>query len=116
MRRTASIGILLALAGCGTTNSIASSIPTPADYVGNPVSGIGGFIADTHTPFRNPNRPQSDAENVKQMTGQPVVISALLPESGNVWPGPFKPDPTLSDVAHSMDSETVPPAKPAKTP
>ena len=116
MRRIASIGFILALAGCGITDKIAgSSFPTPADYVGNPVSGMGVLFVDTHTPVRNPNRPASDAENVKRMTGQTVVAEALLPDVGNVWPGPFKPDPTLSDVARSMDGQPIPP-QPATTP
>lgn len=117
MRRIASIGFILALTGCGMTDDIAgASFPTPADYVGNPVSGMGTLFVDTHTPLRNPNRPNSDAPNVKRMTGQTVVADALLPDTGNVWPAPFKPDPTLSDVAHSMDNQSMPAKPPAKTP
>ena len=116
MRRIASIGFILALAGCGMNDNIAgNSFPTPASYVGNPVSGLPATLADTHTPFRNPNRPQSDAPNVKQITGQSVVADALVPDTGNVWPGPFKPAPSLSDVAKSMDNQSAP-AKPTKAP
>jgi hypothetical protein len=117
MRRIASIGFILALSGCGMTDNLPSaSLGNPAeDYIGSPVSGMGSLFADTHTPFRNPNRPVSDAQNVKRLTGQAVVADALLPDTGNVWPGPFKPAPSLSDVAKTMDAASAP-AKPAKTP
>jgi hypothetical protein len=33
-----------------------------------------------------------------RLRGEPVTITPLLPETGNVWPGPQKPDPTLQEL------------------
>ncbi len=88
MRRIALLGLILsssfALQGCGV--------------VGNPTDGLGGFIADTHTPFRHPNRPEGDAQNMQRAEGQSVTVDPLLTEPGNVWPGPIPPTTTLSDL------------------
>lgn len=84
MRRLLPFGLLLLLPGC--------------DYVGNPLVGFADFISDTLTFHTNPNRPDSDAPNVKRATGVAVVADPLLPEEGHVWPGPLPPTKTLADL------------------
>jgi len=118
MRRIATLGLLLALTGCGAQSYAPTvSMDNPAaDYVGSPFSGAGGFIADTHTPFRHPNTPTAESENMKRAVGQDVTADPLSPDQGNVWPGAVKPSPTLSEVAHSMDGISIHPAKGAVAP
>ena len=57
MRRTALLGLTLLLPAC-------------ENYVGNPLDGFGGFIADTHSFHTNPNRPPGDAPNMLRVEGQ----------------------------------------------
>jgi hypothetical protein len=83
MRHIALISLLL-LAGC--------------DYVGNPGAGFGGFMGDTVSLHTNPNRPIGDAPNMQRVMGSASDAAPLLPESGNVWPGPLPPAKTLSDL------------------
>jgi hypothetical protein len=90
MRRFALLCLVAALPGC--------------DYIGNPYDGFGGFIGDTHSVYRNPNRPVGDSENLRRVTGRGVNIDPLLPEPGNVWPGPTPQDPTLADIERSQNS------------
>ncbi len=85
MRRILLLGLCLAATGCER-------------YAGNPFVGFGGFVSDTHNVVRNPNRPVGNSENIQRVTGLNLESEPLLPESGNVWPGPAKPDPTLNDL------------------
>jgi hypothetical protein len=93
MRRFALLSLTLALpavlSGCG--------------YVDSPFAGFGGFIDDTHTFDLNPNRPVGDSENIRRVTGRDVNVPPLLPEPGNVWPGPPPKDPTLEDIEKSAN-------------
>jgi hypothetical protein len=95
MRRIASLGLLLALAGCG-------------QYVGSPFAGFGGFIADTHNISRSPNRPAGDSDNMRRVEGQPATSEPLVPEPGNVWPGPLPPDKTLADIERDTNGTLKP--------
>jgi hypothetical protein len=80
MMATASLPVFLMTAGC---------------------SGLGHFVADTETlPGQNPNAATGVSENVQRAHGHEPVTEAMLPEPGNVWPGPPQPLPTLGDVAH----------------
>jgi hypothetical protein len=76
MRRIALLGLILSsplvLSGCGV--------------VGSPFDGFGGFIADTHTPIRAPNRPAGDSQNIHRVEGESVMPEPLLSATGNVWP------------------------------
>jgi hypothetical protein len=83
MRRIV-LGLTLLLPGCA--------------YVGNPFDGFGGFIGDTHTIRRGVNAPPGDSINMLRARGEEVPESPLLPEGGNIWPGPPPPEPTLSDL------------------
>jgi len=65
-------------------------------------SGLGKFFGDTITlPGANPNLPSGLSENVERSRGQKVEAGPILPEPGNVWPGPPQPLPTLSDVSRN---------------
>lgn len=84
------IGLIL-LAGCA--------------YVGDPTAGFGGFMSDTVSMQANPNMPAGEAPNMERVMGKTATVQPLLPEPGNVWPGPLPPAKTLSDLQH----EAAPP-------
>lgn len=98
MHRFASLGLLLAMTGC-------------AQYVSSPFDGFGGFIGDTHNIYRNPNRPPGDSDNMRRVLGQPAVSDPLLPEPGNVWPGPPPPEKTLQDIERSNGDDMLRPGE-----
>jgi hypothetical protein len=83
MRHIALISLIL-LAGC--------------DYVGNPTAGFGGFFGDTASLHTDPNRPVGNAPNMQRVLGEPSDVAPLLPEPGNVWPGPLPPAKTMADL------------------
>ncbi len=81
MRRSALLGTLLLLSGC---------------------SGLGHFFQDTvRVPGQNPNATTGVSENLLRSRGEKPSEDAILPQDGNVWPGPPQPLPTLSDVTRS---------------
>lgn len=79
MRRTLLLGTVLLLGGC---------------------SGLGHFLADTGTlPGANPNSTTGVSENLRRARGEKPDEAAIVPQAGDVWPGPPQPLPTLGDVA-----------------
>jgi hypothetical protein len=102
MRRIALLGLLALLPGC--------------QFAGNPGDGFAGFLYDTHLPIWNPNRPPAEVENERIVVGQEVKVEALVPESGEVWPGPPAPLPTLQDVQKLNSLEMLPPPAVPETP
>jgi hypothetical protein len=76
MQRIALISLCIALSGCGFNTW--SNIP--------------------FTTGSNPNLPVSDSENMQRVLGQQVDAPMLVPEPGDVWPGPLPPEPTLQDL------------------
>ncbi len=81
MRRSALLGTLLLLSGC---------------------SGLGHFFQDTaRIPGQNPNATTGVSENLLRSRGERPSEDAILPQQGNVWPGPPQPLPTLSDVSRN---------------
>ena len=65
-------------------------------------SGLGKFFGDTFAlPGMNPNLPYGLSENTDRARGANPVAAPILPESGNIWPGPPQPLPTLSDVSRN---------------
>jgi hypothetical protein len=74
----------------------------PEHYASSPFVGFPGFIADTHTFNRNPNKPPGSQETELESEGKVSQQAVLLPEGGNVWPGPAPLDPTLSDVGRML--------------
>ena len=81
-------------------NSAAAAVALTGcqQYASSPFDGFGGFIQNTHTFATNPNRPPGDAENIQRSEGRDVSADPLLPEPGNIWPGPPQPQPTLEDI------------------
>ena len=76
MRRIASLSFVLALTGCGYNT-----------WWNPPFTG--GY---------NPNKRQVDAVNMARVTGSQTDVEPLTVQSGNIWPGPLPPTPTLQDV------------------
>jgi hypothetical protein len=84
-------------------------------YASSPLVGFGGYVADTHTFDRNPNLPPGRDENTLYSEGRNVALDPLLPEGGNVWPGPPPPIPTLNDIEKQQsqfDQQGNPPVQP----
>jgi hypothetical protein len=102
MRRIALLGLLSLLPGC--------------QFAANPTVGFGGFIADTHTWNLNANRPVAVTEDERLAVGETVKVDPLVPEGGEVWPGPPAPIPTLQDVQKLNDLENLPPPAIPETP
>jgi hypothetical protein len=102
------LGLTLLLPGCAN------------NMFGSPFVGFGGFIADTHSISRNPNQPKGDSTNMQRVQGTEASTSPLLPEPGNVWPGPPPPEPTLEAPSPYPGSSTPPgsvaPMQPPQTP
>lgn len=76
MRRIALFCLCLAVSGCGYNTWW------------NPPFGSG----------TNPNMPVGDSENMRRVAGQQVVVPALTPEPGDIWPGAVVQAPTLEDL------------------
>jgi hypothetical protein len=87
------LGLTLLLPGCAN------------NMFGSPFVGFGGFIADTHSINRNPNQPKGDSTNMQRVQGTEASTAPLLPEPGNVWPGPPPPEPTLEDIEKMQNTE-----------
>jgi hypothetical protein len=62
-------------------------------------TGTGVFLDHTMTFWgENPNTPAGNSEMFQHLRGEPVAITPLVPEPGNIWPGPQKPDPSLQEI------------------
>ncbi len=105
MRRIAILGLVLLLPACESWDTGIH------DFVASPFVGFGGAVGDAITFHRNPNQPPIDSDNISRARGIPVDTAPLLPEPGNVWPGPPRPEPTLQDVERLQNQ-----AEPAATP
>lgn len=77
MRKTLAIGAVLFLSGCVSERH---------------------FTTDTLWPFGNPNAPSATSEMAQRALGHEPGVTPLVPQPGNVWPGPVQPMPTLSQV------------------
>ncbi|TWB10301.1 hypothetical protein [Gluconacetobacter diazotrophicus] len=63
-------------------------------------AGFGKLMADDATfPGANPNMPVGDAENLRRARGEAASDQPILPQGGNMWPGPPAPLPTLGDAS-----------------
>jgi hypothetical protein len=89
MRRIALLLVPTLLAGCGS-------------YVGNPTDGMGGLLGNTFSLGSNPNRPIVESPNARRVMGAAEDVEPLVPEPGNVWPGPLPPARTMSDMQREM--------------
>lgn len=62
-------------------------------------SGFGKYISDTATlPRENPNAPSGVDLNMRRIHGYSTAETSILPQGGDIWPGPPAPLPTLEDV------------------
>lgn len=78
MRKVALAGVCLILSGC---------------------SGFGKYISDTATlPGENPNAPAGSDLTMRRVKGYRSGEPPILPQAGDIWPGPPAPLPTLEDV------------------
>ncbi|MCW3476011.1 hypothetical protein [Limobrevibacterium gyesilva] len=105
MRRMALLGSILLLSAC----------ESPSSYVGNPLSGFGGFVSNTTSLRLNPNGPTGPSDNMRRVRGEEFTTEPLLPEAGNIWPGPPPPEPTLMDLQRQQ-MEPLPPVTPPEQP
>jgi len=87
MRRFALLCLALMLAGCGYQT-----------WWNVPFTGGG----------RQPYAPTGDAENLLRAKGEPVEVTPLNPQAGDVWPGPLPPTPTLQELEQSGALQTGP--------
>lgn len=79
MRKAALLGVCLIMSGC---------------------AGFEKTMSDTMTlPGENPNAPTGSDLNMRRVQGQAAKEVPILPQGGNIWPGPPDPLPTLEDVA-----------------
>jgi hypothetical protein len=72
-------------------------------------AGFDDFLSNTFSYGTNPNAPIGDSENMRRVRGQEVSTEPLLPQSGNVWPGPVQAPPTLQDLEQQTNQGQPPP-------
>ncbi len=83
-------------------SALLGTMALPAALFLGGCSGLGEFFGDTITlPGVNPNLPYGLNETSERAEGHAPGITPILPQQGNIWPGPPQPLPTLADVAHS---------------
>jgi hypothetical protein len=87
---------------------LAIPLSACATHVGNPADGLGGFLGNVFSWRGNSNRPAVDSPNARRVMGATEDAEPLLPEAGNVWPGPLPPARTMSDLQRDM-SMPLPP-------
>ncbi len=68
---------------------------------------LSGCISERHFlrdswPFGNPNAPVTTSETAQRALGKVAVVAPIVPQLGDVWPGPVTPVPTLGDMQHDM--------------
>jgi len=56
------------------------------------------FAADTLWPFGDPNAPPATSETAQRALGHDPAVKPIVSQAGDVWPGPVKPMPTLSEI------------------
>ncbi len=66
-------------------------------------AGVGNYLGSVANPFSVPNASTADTLNMQRARGTHVVVQPISPEAGNVWPGPAKPVPTLSQMQKNID-------------
>jgi hypothetical protein len=93
-----------------------ASLVSACSFAGSPFDGFGGFIGDTHSVYRDPNRPVGNSETMLRVTGREVTVPPLEPEAGNIWPGPQPPEPTLEDIERQQNTTAPTPGGPGPAP
>ncbi len=95
---------------------VSDTFDGAGNMVGNPVAGMGNFLGDTISFTANPNRPLTDSPNVQRVMGKGYEPEPLLPEPGNVWPGPLPDAKTLAELQKEGTLGGAPDPMPAQTP
>ena len=88
------------------TVALAGGLGGCQRYAGNPLRGFGPFIAQTNTTSRADAKPPGGDETMLHAQGYSSPdVGPLLPEPGNVWPGPVPPEKSLSDIERQQNEE-----------
>ncbi len=77
--------------------------------------GFDDFFHNTHTLRATPNAPLGESETMLNARGVITEEAPLQPEPGNIWPGPIKPIPTLSEL-EQQENEGMKKLRPMETP
>lgn len=86
MRRMASFALLLTLAGCGYPSAMSLPFSTGS----------------------NPYAPKGNSETMRRVRGEPISVTPLQSQAGDVWPGPLPPTPTLEDLEKQSNLPPLP--------
>ena len=60
----------------------------------------------------DPYAPSGDAENMRRARGQAIAVQPLSPATGNLWPGPIQPTPSLADLVKQENGGHLPQLRP----
>lgn len=77
LRYGMALGLILLLSGCASERH---------------------FAVDSLWPFGDPNAPRMVSETGERALGKTPQVTPIMPQAGDVWPGPVQPMPTLSDI------------------
>lgn len=84
-------------------SALLGTMTLPAILLLGGCSGLGKFFNDTITlPGMNPNLPYGLSENINRSKGRQPEEAPILPEPGNVWPGPPQPLPSLGQASRQQ--------------
>ncbi|MDD2877525.1 MAG: hypothetical protein PHT60_10425 [Acidiphilium sp.] len=83
--------------------AVAWVIPGTMALLLSGCAGVGNYLDTTINPFGNPNAPKGDALNMQRARGNDVAVTPIVAQPGDVWPGPVRPIPTLSDIQQHMN-------------
>lgn len=60
----------------------------------------------------DPYAPPGESENIRRARGQQIAPEALSPATGNMWPGPIQPTPSLADLVKQESGGRLPNLQP----
>ncbi|MCF3947929.1 hypothetical protein [Acidiphilium iwatense] len=86
-----------------TTRSLCLAVPGAMALLLSGCAGVGNYLDSTINPFGDPNAPQGYALNMQRVRGNDVAVQPIRPQPGDVWPGPVRPVPTLSEIQQHMN-------------
>lgn len=86
-------------------SALAAALGGCQRYVASPVAGFGAFIGETHSLARADASAAGGDETIRRAQGYAIGVDPLLPEPGNVWPGPAAPDKSLNDIQREQNAE-----------
>jgi len=86
------------------SRSIGLVVPGAMMLLLSGCAGVGNYLDSTLSPFGNPNAPKGYALNMQRARGEDVAVAPIRPQAGDVWPGPVRPVPTLSDIQQHMNT------------